>query len=117
MSDPTLALLSTLAWIIGTSVTFVLLAHWSAGGSWGISAALARGLIGWAGRDPTVAGGPATASDLRPMATPRLDRLWAGTQPGAAEAAAATGPTPPTPNAAAGGSAIAEIEDLGSRPI
>ena len=53
MTDTHLTALSTIAWIVGTVRAFILLAHWSAGGSWGISSAIARGLIGGTGRNPT----------------------------------------------------------------
>ena len=56
MTDAQLTALSTIAWVIGTATVFVLIAHWSAGGSWGISSAIARGLIGWAGRNGSFAG-------------------------------------------------------------
>ena len=74
MTDAQLTALSTLAWLIGTTTLFILLAHWSAGGTWGISSAIARGLTGWSGRE---AEGPRpSAAEVRPMQTPEMARLW-----------------------------------------
>lgn len=110
MSDTDLTALSTLAWLIGTVTLFALLAHWSAGASWGISAAITRGLIGWAGRNPGFAG-EWTDDELGPIRSPRLDRLW-----GAGSASA-----PPAPNLPADQPIaelpIAELEDLGTRRL
>ena len=105
MTDAQLTALSTIAWIVGTTTTFVLLAHWSAGGSWGISSAIARGLIGWTGRNGAIAGEWPSDDDLGPIRPPRLDRLWAGEPP----TASGPGLGPPVDQP------IAEIEDLGSR--
>ena len=78
MTDTQLTALSTIAWVIGTATVFVLIAHWSAGGSWGISSAIARGLIGWAGRNGSFAGDWSRETDLPPLEPPALDRLWSG---------------------------------------
>jgi len=103
MTDAQLTALGTIAWIVGTATTFILLAHWSAGGSWGISSAIARGVIGWAGRNGIVAG-EWPGDDVPPMANPELGLLWAGD---ARPAVVDDVPAPPS----------AEIEDLGSRPL
>ena len=103
MTDAQLTALSTIAWIIGTTPTFVLLAHWSAGGSWGISTAIARGVIGWTGRNGIIAG-EWPGDDVPPMANPELDLLWAGEKP-------------VLPVAEPPGAAVAELVDLGSRRL
>lgn len=109
MTDTDLTALSTLAWLVGTVALFVLLAHWSAGGSWGISAAITRGLIGWAGRNPGFAG-EWTEDELGPIRSHRADLPWGG---GSASA-------PPAPGLPANPPAdypIAELEDLGTRRL
>ena len=103
MTDAQLTALSTIAWIVGTITTFVLAAHWSAGGSWGISSAIARGLIGWTGRNGAIAGEWPSDDELGPIRPPSLDRLWAGDSAPAADAPV--------------DQPIAEIEDLGTRRI
>lgn len=105
MTDQQLTTLSTIAWIIGTTTVFILLAHWSAGGSWGISNAIARGIIGWTGRSGSLAGEWPSDDDLGPIRPPSLDRLWAGEQP------------PPAPYPSPSELPLAEIEDLGSRRL
>ena len=103
MTDAQLTALSTIAWIIGTTATFVLLAHWSAGGSWGISTAIARGVIGWTGRNGIIAG-EWPGDDVPPMANPELGLLWAGEK--------SVSPVAEPPAAA-----VAELVDLGSRRL
>jgi hypothetical protein len=105
MTDTQLTAISTIAWVIGTTTTFILLAHWSAGGSWGISSAIARGLTGWAGRNGSFAGEWSRETDLPPLESPAIDRLWAGEDD-----------VPPIENAHQP-QAFAEIEDLGERRI
>jgi hypothetical protein len=111
VTDTQLTTLSTLVWLIGTIVLFVLLAHWSAGGSWGISSAIARGLTGWADRGSVPGPGGRFGDDLRPIQPPRLDRLWGQDMSG-----------PPDNPATLTGTAsdavsVAELEDLGSRRL
>jgi hypothetical protein len=48
MTGSQLATLSTLAWCVATTALFILLAQWSAGGSWGITDSIVRGVRGWA---------------------------------------------------------------------
>ena len=105
MTDQQLTALSTIAWIIGTGTAFILLAHWSAGGSWGISSAITRGLTGWTGRSFSMARERPGDEDLAPIRPPRLDRLWA------AKADSTIGSAPP------GDLPMAEIEDLGTRRL
>jgi hypothetical protein len=50
VTDPLLATLSTIAWLVVTSVLFVELANWSAGGSWSIIPGLVRGARSWVDR-------------------------------------------------------------------
>ena len=61
MTDSDLTALSTLLWTIATGALFILLAQWSDGSSWGITAGIVRGLRTWSGRDPH--GRPAARSD------------------------------------------------------
>jgi hypothetical protein len=111
MTDAQLTALSTIAWILGTATTFILLAHWSAGGSWGIASAIARGVVGWTARNG-VAAGQWPGDEVPPMESPELGLLWAG-QPRNATHADSTAlldvsvDLPP----------LAEIEDLGSRHL
>jgi hypothetical protein len=46
-----LATLSTALWLVATVSLFLLLAHWSAGESWGLTASIVRGVRGWSDRD------------------------------------------------------------------
>lgn len=108
MTDAQLTTLSTILWLVGTCTLFVLLAHWSAGGSWGISSAIARGLTGWTGR---TTGGARPASDLPAMESPRLDRLW-GADPRGLEVA-----SPALADSSTAPSPVAELEDLGARRL
>ena len=103
MTDTELTALSTFAWLIGTVTLFILLAHWSAGGSWGISAAVARGIIGWAGRSGAIAGTWPSDEELGPILPPETARLWGEPGIGATSADAAE--------------PVAEMEDLGARRL
>ena len=58
MTGPQLAFLSTVLWVIGTGALFLLLASWSAGGSWGLSAAIVRGVREWSRSNPPGPGNP-----------------------------------------------------------
>ena len=91
MNEAQLTTFSTLISILGPTTLLFLLVRWSGGGSWGISTAIARGLIGWTGRNGTIAGEwPAEAG------APSLDAL---------------------PDVPAHSEPTAELEDLGSRRI
>jgi len=50
MTDNQLATLSTIVWLIVTTVLFLELANWSAGGSWTIVPGIVRGVRGWVTR-------------------------------------------------------------------
>jgi hypothetical protein len=58
MTSVQLATMSTALWVVATVALFILLAHWSTGESWGLSASIVRGVRGWAEHDhrtpPTV---------------------------------------------------------------
>lgn len=62
MTDQQLATLSTIAWLVLTTLLFVELSNWSAGGSWTIVPGIMRGVRGWRarGQEP----------DLPPLALP-----------------------------------------------
>lgn len=117
MTDSQLTALSTIAWIVGTASVFIFLARWSDGGSWGIAAAVARGLVGWAGRNEAIAGEPPSADELPAIDASRLDRLWvARSRPGSGDAATGVD-SAAAMDASPDSQPIAEIEDLGTRRI
>jgi hypothetical protein len=113
MTGPELATLSTLAGLVATVALFILLAGWSTDTSWGLTASIVRGVLGWSGRD----GAPAAAispSDqtLRPMQPPVRERLWA-----AAPTVASDAETEASAHSVTAAEPSAEIEDLGSRRL
>lgn len=109
MTDLQLTALGTVAWLIGTAMLFILLARWSAGGTWGIANAVVRGLTGWVGGEASAGARSPSGGELRPMQTPRLDRLW-GSHLGQAAAAAMT-PAAEIADPAP----MAEVKGLGGR--
>ena len=64
MTDSDLTALSTLLWTIATGALFILLAQWSDGSSWGITAGIARGLRTWSGREAADGRGRSSALQL-----------------------------------------------------
>ena len=116
MTDAQLTTLSTIAWVIATTALLILLANWSAGGSWGISGAIARGLSGWAGRDGVGGRAAASATELRPIEAPHLERLWAS-EPGATESGATVLGSASSAQPFGGAEPGAELEDLGARRL
>jgi hypothetical protein len=72
MTDNQLATLSTLVWLVLTTIVFVELASWSAGGSWTIVPALVHGVRGWIGRGQ-VPDLPAFAISTRPAVDPVVE--------------------------------------------
>jgi hypothetical protein len=95
MTDPELALLSTIASVIGTAILFGLLAGWSTGASWDLTNAIVSGMRGWATDEPPAGANPS------PRAEPStLGRV------------VSSGPPPAAP-----ASAAAVIEELGERPL
>ena len=75
MTDVQLATLSTLAWLVAMVTLLILLAGWSTGTSWGLTASIVRGVRGWSDRDdqrslPVSPG----AEDLPPIIHRALDR-------------------------------------------
>ena len=111
MSGDQAATLSTIAWLVGTTVLFALLARWSDGGSWGITTAVTRGLIGWSRRSGAIAGEwPSTAEwpsagQLPAIEAPAPDPLPGARSNPASIAKPALGPGSDSPP-------IAELEDL-----
>ena len=107
MTDPQLATLSTILWLIATGSLFILLAGWSSGTSWGLTATIVRGVRGWADRD-----GPArTAASPFVDALPPLEdglRRRGGVEPAPAPGAAPTRPAP---------GAMLEVIDFGERRL
>ena len=103
MNDTQLTTLSAFAWIVATVFVFNLLARWSSGGTWGISTAIAQGLIGWTGRNGIIAGEWSGDDELPPIALPPADR------PNLSARRSKELAFDPHPRA--------EIEDLGSRRL
>jgi hypothetical protein len=99
VTDTQLTTLSTFAWLVLAVWLFILLARRSTGSSWGISTAIARGLIGWTGRNGIIAGEWSGDGELPPMALPHAD-----------------GPIP-SKEPVVEADPCAEIEDLGSRRL
>jgi hypothetical protein len=98
-----LASMSTALWIVATVSLFILLAEWSGGASWGLTASIVRGVRGWAdreGRPPSLT--PPSVEPPRPILDPyaslRRPPRAAGTR---------TDPGAPT----------SELIDLGERPL
>ena len=112
MTDAELTMLSTVAWVVATAALFILLAGWSAGESWGLTASLVQGVRSWADRDRR--GGPITSpfrEPLRPILDPyafvRRSSSAAEGVPG--EARAGSGQIARTPDV--------EIVELGERRL
>lgn len=51
MTSVQLATMSTGLWIVATVSLFILLAEWSSGASWGLTASIVRGVRGWSDHD------------------------------------------------------------------
>ena len=111
MTDTQLSTLSTFAWLVGAVTLFILLARRSTGSSWGISTAVARGLIGWTGRNGIIAGEWSSDGELPPIDARRLDDLGgAQPDPDSSGGTRVMGANPESPP-------IAELVDLGARPL
>ena len=93
MSSVQLATLSTGLWVVATVSLFIVLARWSEGDSWGLTASIVRGVRGWADRDrpvstvssPFVERPPSLLVPGRPIGGVNAARLAAG--PALADAA------------------------------
>jgi hypothetical protein len=71
MTDVHLATMSTALWVVATVSLFILLAGWSSGESWGLTASLVRGVRGWADRGGRpMPGAPPHGEPLRPILDP-----------------------------------------------
>lgn len=69
LTDSQLTLLSTLAWLVLTTIGFTLLVRWSTGeGSWTVLPGLIRGVRGWA-EDRTSHTGPSEDAQPSPRIT------------------------------------------------
>jgi hypothetical protein len=104
MTGVQLASMSTALWIVATVSLFILLAGWSNGASWGLTASIVRGVRGWSdteGRPSPVTVAP--VAPLRPMLDPYAALRRPTDDPGTAEAAEAD--------------ALVEIVDLGERHL
>jgi hypothetical protein len=67
MTSVQLATMSTGLWIVATVSLFILLAEWSSGASWGLTASIVRGVRGWSDHDRAP---ESTAEPLRPILDP-----------------------------------------------
>jgi hypothetical protein len=70
MTSVQLATISTALWVVATVALFIVLANWSTGGSWGLTASIVRGVRGWSDLD--VATGRVTSAEVDPF-RPILD--------------------------------------------
>lgn len=111
MTSVQLATMSTGLWVVATVSLFILLAGWSTGSSWGLTASLVRGVRGWSDRDGRPITTPAAHPEpLRPI----LDPYAVVRRPGPS--------TPPRIESDAGaqtaaGELPAEVIDLGARRL
>ena len=111
MTGVQLATMSTGLWVVATVTLFVLLAHWSTGESWGLTASIVRGVRGWAQGDrPASTVGSPFAEPLGPMFVPRrpIGGVAAARLPSAGAA-----PVAPALDAAR----TAELVDLGGHRL
>ena len=101
MTDAQLTALSTICWVVATVSVFILLAEWSAGTSWGISAGIVNGVRGWTRGHGLLGGRSSSTGELPPLVLPseRPDR------------------EPQRPISDPAPMPIAEIDDLASRRI
>jgi hypothetical protein len=110
MTGVQLATMSTGLWVVATVSLFILLAGWSSGESWGLTASIVRGVRGWAEHDrpASIVSSPFT-EPLGPTFVPR--RPIGG-------AAAARLPSARLPSGpAAGPGPAAELVDLGEHRL
>jgi hypothetical protein len=71
MTGVQLATASTWLWIVATVSLFILLANWSSGSSWGLTASIVRGVRSWSDRDEATGSLTSpSAETLRPMLDP-----------------------------------------------
>ena len=108
MTGVQLATMSTVLWVVATVSLFVLLAEWSSGASWGLSASIVRGVRGWADQDAPV---PTISS---PLVDPVASFVDPSRPIRGAAAARLPSVDPPSDRDASG---IVEVVDLGERPI
>jgi hypothetical protein len=74
LTDVQFASMSTALWIVATVALFILLAEWSNGGSWGLSASIVRGVRGWSDLDGEAARTTSPSDQaLRPILDPYAD--------------------------------------------
>jgi hypothetical protein len=110
-----LATASTALWVVATVALFILLAGWSTGTSWGLTATIVRGVRGWSDRDgrPIALASPGTEA-LRPMLDP-----YAFMRRDARPPTGPASPVVPAPLADAPGirAPEAEVIELGERRL
>ena len=71
MTSVQLASMSTALWVVATVSLFILLAEWSGGASWGLTASIVRGVRGWSDRDgPRAPDTSPSEEPLRPILDP-----------------------------------------------
>ena len=109
MTGVQLATMSTALWVVATVSLFILLAEWSGGASWGLTASIVRGVRGWSDRDAPPAS--TVSSPFVEVYSPFLDP----SRPIGGVAARRLPPVDPPPvrDTASG----AEVVDLGERRL
>jgi hypothetical protein len=70
MTSVQLASMSTALWIVATVSLFIVLAEWSSGTSWGLTASIVRGVRGWSDREGLGAVTSPSGESLRPILDP-----------------------------------------------
>jgi hypothetical protein len=118
MSSVQLATMSTGLWLVATVSLFILLAGWSSGESWGLTASIVRGVRGWAEHDrPATAVSSPFVESLGPMFVPRrpIGGVAAARLPGATRPSASTSPS--TRPFADNPAPAVEVVDLGEHRI
>jgi hypothetical protein len=108
MTSVQLATMSTGLWVVATVSLFILLAGWSSGESWGLTASIVRGVRGWADHDrPNPAISSPFAEPLAPLLVPKrpIGGVAAARLPSAA------------PSFAAHAQPTVEVVDLGERRL
>lgn len=124
MTGVQLATMSTALWIVATVTLFILLAHWSTGESWGLTASLVRGVRSWAEHDrPATTVSSPFIEALPPLLVPRrpIGGVAAVRLPASHGPTALLPPASPRPAVARPANpdleGTAEIEDLGERRL
>ncbi|MEO8272571.1 MAG: hypothetical protein ABI620_00725 [Chloroflexota bacterium] len=118
MTSVQLATMSTALWVIATTSLFILLAGWSSGESWGLTASFVRGVRGWAEQDARMG---ATSSpfveQLGPLFVPKRPIGGAAAVRLLSVARASAIPPSMAPLSPGDPTPAAEVVDLGERHL